>query len=66
MKFRVSFIGSVLISEFEFSRLMLYIGYKLHHLYIYIYVCIFWCERDLITNFHLQRNRFYVLFGAVD
>ena len=36
MKFRVSFIGSVLISEFEFSRLMLYIGYKLHHLYIYI------------------------------
>lgn len=28
MKFHVSFIGSVLISEFEFRRLMLYIGYK--------------------------------------
>lgn len=29
MKFHVSFIGSVLISEFEFPRLMPYIGYKL-------------------------------------
>lgn len=49
MKFHVSFLGYVFINEFEFSRLILYIGYKLHHLY---------------ANFVLQINLFYAKWSS--